>query len=401
MPQKPRWSDEELFLVRVLRPCCKGSEILEIFRILGYANRTDTSLRKIASKLGIRYNSLAYPDSKRINNNQKKVIDDVLKKRLPQTPPINPNSCYRQMPMKAEKMKAAQLIKELSEMRYELDLKPTLHIPMPHVRTGMSLGALLSDVHLGRKYNDEVGRMTYSVAIARKRLLKYAHEIVGAIKYNRSVSELVLCIIGDIADGLDIFPNHSEYLETAPFYQTKAALEVIWEMLLIIKNAFPDLPIRIVTVRGNHGGIRSTSVSNWDSIVYQMLEIAIDVAHNDMPSGIRIFNNFERTYNTVDIQGHKYLLRHKAPVQADTNAQMGKFAGWYGIHHWDAFCYAHFHHYGIMSWNSKPILRNGAVIGADYYAEELSVYDDPNQLIFGVTEDRVACFWESVNLLDT
>jgi hypothetical protein len=54
----------------------------------------------------------------------------------------------------------------------------------------------------------------------------------------------------------------------------------------------------------------------------------------------------------------------------------------------------------IIIWNGKPILRNGSVIGADDYAEELACYDNPNQLIFGVTEKSAACFFEPINLLD-
>ncbi len=393
------WSDEELFLIKVLRPCCQSSEITAILGTLGF-QRTHDGISKKAKRLGVSYKGLSYPETQRLTDRQREVVKTTVMQRVPQEAPINPNPCYRQPPMKAEKMRATQLIFELTRMRQEMDLKPCSRVELPVVRDGMSLGILLSDVHLGRKFNDEAGNMTYNMAIARERLIRYAHEIVAALKFNKNVKELVFCIIGDIADGLDIFPNHSEFLEKAPFHQTKAAVEIIWEMLCIIKNEFPDLPIRIPTVRGNHGRIKSTQVTNWDSIVYMMLELLIDTSHQNIPGNIRIYNNFERTFNDINIQGHKYHLRHYAPVQADTNAQMGKFAGWYGIHHWDAFCYAHYHHFGIMSWNSKPILRNGAVIGADYYAEELSVYDDPNQWIFGVTEAKTACFFEPINLLD-
>jgi hypothetical protein len=399
MPKGKVWSNEELFLIRALRPCLNSSEITEVLRILGYS-RTHDGISNKSQRLGVYFSGLAYPETQRLRKSQREAIDQVIQRRRVQEAPIISNPIYKPPIYKAERLKASELISELNEMRKEMNIPSAFKTPLPIVREGMSLGALVSDVHMGRRLDDEAGNMIYNMNIARKRLIKYANEIVAAIKYNKAIKELVLCVIGDIADGLDIFPNQNEFLESAPFYQTKASVEVLWEMILIIKNYFPDLPIRIVTTRGNHGRIKSSQVTNWDAIVYQMLEILVDQSHKDIPSNIRVYNSFKRPYQNIEIQGWKYHLRHVAPVQADTNAKKGQFASWYGIHHWDAFCYAHFHHYGIMSWNGKPILRNGSVIGADDYSEELACYDNPNQLIFGVTEKSTACFFEPINLLD-
>jgi len=159
----------------------------------------------------------------------------------------------------------------------------------------------------------------------------------------------------------------------------------MWGMVGKLRDEFPL--IRVVTTRGNHGrtGKDVSPEANWDNMLFQQLELLIDL--EDDPD--LIIKNRYGDYNTFQVKGWRGMVRHKAPVQADTSAAQAKFAGWQGIHQWDIFMYGHFHHWGVMTWNSKPIIRNGSLMGGDDYAETLAAYDDPTQVVFTVNKKHL------------
>jgi hypothetical protein len=79
-------------------------------------------------------------------------------------------------------------------------------------------------------------------------------------------------------------------------------------------------------------------------------------------------------------------------VQCDTANAKAKYGGWLDIHQYDFMCFGHFHHWGINTFNNRPIFRNGSLGGGDDYSEGFGSYDQPCQLIFGVTPDQVCTF---------
>ena len=102
-------------------------------------------------------------------------------------------------------------------------------------------------------------------------------------------------------------------------------------------------------------------------------------------------------YNTFEVKGWKGIVRHHAPVQADTATGIAKFASWFMMHEWDLFCFAHYHHCGIMTLCGKKLFRNGSLVGGDDYAESLAKYDSPSQLCWCVTEENTAALINIIN----
>jgi hypothetical protein len=235
---------------------------------------------------------------------------------------------------------------------------------------------------------DENGNVIYNMAIAEQRILAIPAKIAESFSKDRlkTFDEVVLCMIGDHIDGEGVFPAQEMSLEDHVVEQTKRCVKAFWTLIRDLRKRFPM--VRIVTTRGNHGRGGVSPESNWDNMVYQQLELLVDL---EADPRLTIKNRYGH-YNTLDVKGWRGHLRHKAPVQADTAASLAKYAGWNGIHDWDFFCFGHWHHWGVMTWCSKPLFRNGSIMGGDDYAESLAVHDQPVQLCFGVTEQKLPTF---------
>jgi hypothetical protein len=386
--KRNRWGTEEKKILRRLRPKCSHLEISKVLTTLGY-NRTKKAIRRKSEGLGLRLEQIGIPDLSGFSSDVHNAVNSILAERISPVPSIKPTIVREANPTKSELTTAYDWLEELVEIRKDLQTTPAPAVKLEE--KGLSLALVISDVHIGRVITDETGRQAYNVEIALSRIQHLSQE-VSRIVQERSAEELVILLVGDIADGADIFPGQSECNHTPPLFQIHLVVKALWDIILTIRADHPDLPIRITTCRGNHGRISTQKVSNWDNIVYQELELAADICKDRKLDTVTVYNNFDIEYNTVEVRGWKLLLRHKAPAQADTAAAVRKFSGWYGIHHWDAIVYGHWHHWGIFTWNSKPIFRNGSVIGGDPYSETLAVYDDPTQLVIGITEDKLPEF---------
>ena len=393
---KSIWSREEKKLLRRLKPNCSLRELVKIFDLLGY-DRSYDSIKHKGERLGIRFEGLTEPNTLDFPDDVIDCVNEIVSQRRIVIPSVQHNPAYRTPIRKPEKETAKDLIFEMAELRAELLLNQVTCVAEPPT-DGIAIVALLSDVHMGRKLQDELGNQVYNVKIAKERIKNYAKTIVDTLTYNKNANELVLLLVGDLTDGLDIFPNQHESAEVSPLYQVSEMVRAIWDMVLYIRSFFPDLLIRISCAPGNHGRVYMSRVTNWDNVVYQQLALVADLCKMHGTESIDVSTNFNFSHNSIMIKGWKFMIRHWAPVQAETPAAKSKFSGWYAIHQWDAFCYAHWHHYGIYTWMGKPIIRNGSVIGADYHAEELALHDNANQMILGVTRNNLPLFSESAFL---
>lgn len=237
---------------------------------------------------------------------------------------------------------------------------------------------VLSDWHIG-KFMNYSDLHSYNLEIAVQRVREIPRLVLQAIK-GHNVDEIILVLAGDMIDGEGIYPGQEINLQCAVIEQSKIVTRELWQLTKQFKELFPV--VRIVTCRGNHGRTGQSTEANWDNIIYQQLELLTDMENNP---GIAIKNMYG-SYNTFEAKNWTGMVRHKAPAQADTPSAISKFSGWSDIHKWDFMIYGHYHHWGAMTWNNKPIFRNGCLAGGDDYAEEFGAYDVPNQLIFCVSK---------------
>jgi predicted phosphodiesterase len=245
-----------------------------------------------------------------------------------------------------------------------------------------SLVVLLSDFHVGKVVQDESSRCLFDVAKAIVRIDSLRETVWQILVKNMLVDEVVLILAGDLVDGEGIYPGQEMHLEVHVADQIKAVTTSLWKLITDLSG---ELKVRVVTCRGNHGRTGLSDEANWDNIVYQQLEILADMQNDSHLAVKNLYGNF----NTFEVRGWKGLVRHNAPMQADTGAAIAKFAGWHSIHQYDFLCYGHWHHWGVMTWNGKPLFRNGSLGGGDDYAEGFGAYDYPTQLAFIVSEDEL------------
>lgn len=376
------WSKKEKKLLRTLRSSMTTSEIHEVFRLLGY-DRSIEAIQKQSKKLRIVFTETNLPDFSQLSAEESILVREIAGRRHPLDPPpvITPG-------LKAKKTTAIKNYcnrahQELAEIRATLPRTSSLSFRRAKDPEKQSLVVMISDNHVGKElYHPETGELLYNLDIACSRLAETPNVAAQTYPDLNAFDEVVIALLGDHVDGEGVYPHQAMNLEEHAAEQVRRSTLAMWQMLLGFRDLFPL--VRVATIRGNHGGTASPE-ANFDNILFNNLEILADL--NDDPN--LVVKTRYGEFNTLEVKGWKAMLRHKAPAQASTASGRAKFAGWYGIHHWDFLMYGHFHHWGIDTWCDKMILRNGSMVGGDDYAESLAAYDSPTQLSFALSEETL------------
>jgi len=386
------WSEDERLLLEKVRATLSSREISQLWTEIGY-DRSPDAIQKQSKKLGCKFVDFGEPQGV-FTKQEQAAISRILENRyhatlttLSKTATPDPNEKAKLT--KGRRGFVNELLESLYEIREEVERTGSKSAKRAHGNK-KSLCVFLSDTHFGRHLADpETGEDYFNVKIASERILSVPNKILSILTEDQidQIDEVVLFLGGDMVDGEGIFGHQAMELETHAVEQVKAATKAFWQIINVFRGTFPL--VRIITTKGNHGAAHTSPEANWDNMIYQQLELLIDL---DIEMGgdldVTIKNRYG-DYAIGNVRGWKVLMRHKAPVQADTGAGIAKYAGWYGIHEWDAFLFGHFHHWGVMTWNGKPILRNGSLAGGDDYAESLAYFDLPVQLAWIATEDTI------------
>lgn len=387
-----KWSKKEEELLRWLGPHCTGKEISEIFKTFFSIDRTAKAIQHKREDYRITFfftSFLSDPPGCVDSITNEKIQNWLSERRVSIRPIPQPtHPAIKASITKARSIEAQIMLEQLEELRK--DIKPHL-FPMSPRTSGDSICFLLSDFHMGKVIKNEDQIQTYNVQIATNRINSIpsrAYEMTS--RFWPNADEAVLLLAGDLVDGEGVYPGQESNIEVGAGEQSRIVTKAIWQLARDLKQQFKQ--VKLVTCPGNHGKGESSAQTNWDNIVYGQLELLIDL-HNDKGISIR---NIYKNWNTFEVKGKKGLLRHKAPVQADTPASIAKFAGWHNIYQYQIFGYAHWHHPGIYYWNNIPILRNGCLCGGDDYAEMFGAHDNPKQLVFGVSEKQGITFIASL-----
>ena len=282
----------------------------------------------------------------------------------------------------------------IKALRYEkYDIKTKLKANP----TGETLIISLGDWHAGKEIKDEKGKTIFNEEILKHRIKdRLFPEILSLldtrIKKATKITEVVILLIGDMADGSNIYPTQQYNQYIAPPRQVELCQGLI--MALVESLVDRGLPVAIYAVRGNHGkGLKLESPeNNWDTMLYLWLRREIQ----KFPKVTLEFSDLD--YMNFKIRGWNYHIRHIAPEQDDTAAGRAKFLGWENIHSYDGIVYGHYHHFGITDFYGARRFRNGCVTGWDDLSEKMAKTADPVQLIWGCSNNRVLSFLYPVDL---
>jgi len=132
----------------------------------------------------------------------------------------------------------------------------------------------IGDVHAGAKY-DRTGRINWKDVLS-ERFGIFRDEVEKKLRdINLIPSKIIICLLGDLVDGFEIYPNQAEMSDTIVSDQIDLLLKELIDTILYL-SAFTK-EVKIYAVQGNHGRISKRSeINNWDSVVYVALERIID-----------------------------------------------------------------------------------------------------------------------------
>lgn len=263
---------------------------------------------------------------------------------------------------------------------------------------GQTLMLLFSDWHYGKVIQTTSGRRIFDSKIAKERIEKeLTTKIIERLQFmgkDAKIEDVVLVLAGDIVDNDIIYDTQRFHVDSGVAEQfhgvTRAILQMIYELKNALKTIYKkDIPIKVECLTGNHGRSGKASelgICSWDTAVYSALQLAVDQA-KDLKN-VKVDFTVE-DFKVIDVRGHRGLILHKGPPQAETPSAKKKFGGWYEIFEYDFAMYGHLHHWGVATYNGRPLFMNGSLCGYDDFALSLAVRDDWAQLMWTVSEDEV------------
>lgn len=295
------------------------------------------------------------------------------------------------------------LYKSYSDMMKELIEETKAGAPVvdssPVVSESESLVIMISDTHIGKSVTDEDGNSVYNIRIALDRIKQIGagiSRIISHTKRSTSIDEVVLCLIGDILDGSDIYKTQAHHQDAHLAIQLKAATQSLWELIVELAAVEGIKKVRVATCRGNHGRVSDFSHedSNYDNLLYDNLKFAAALYGNDK---ISIETKYS-AYHVISVRGHNVLLRHEAPLTCDTSAARAKLGGWASMYNFEALLSGHYHHLQVSTFDGRYIMRNGSTVGPDNLSERMAVSSKIEQLCFGVSSKRLPTFLYPITL---
>lgn len=237
-----------------------------------------------------------------------------------------------------------------------------------------SLVLLLSDLHFGKMTEN------FNLEEAKRRIKSIPNQLLNIPE----VDEIVVCLVGDIVDGEDIYAHQNGEIEVAVITQAQTAVESIWQLLLDLREKF-KCKVRVETAPGNHGRMSKTADprSNWDNVCYMMLA---EIAKFKGDTDIEVNLNFD-SFRIFDVKGKTGMAYHYGTKHLGTPSMQVKYAGWIVSHNVDFIVHGHWHHWSIETYLGRPMISNGSLPGPDDLSRSMAVEEPPRQAYFLVSKD--------------
>lgn len=288
------------------------------------------------------------------------------------------------------KLLSRQVVNELLKVNVKPPLK---EYNVKLTKEGGTLVVLFSDWHMGKVINHISGERLYDSEIAHNRIVnELTPTIVEKIKTFKDsivIDEVVLIFAGDIVENDIIFETQRFRIDSGVAVQLKNVTNAIMEFIFRIRDAFgANVPIRLECVGGNHGRASKASEvgeSSWDTAVYAALDLALRYSSI---KNVKINYELEE-FKLIKIRNYTGLISHAAPPQSETASARAKFGGWYENFNYDFFCYGHRHHWGVSTFNGRPLFMNGSLCGPDDFSNKLAVRDEWSQLMWIMTDSDI------------
>jgi predicted phosphodiesterase len=253
---------------------------------------------------------------------------------------------------------------------------------------------MLSDWQIGHKTR------SFNADIAKARVEDLAKAILKIVAIHRQaypIRKLRVLLAGDFIQSekvgylVDLSELECILLDQVFGY---AVPLLSWFLAECAKN-FEE--INVHCVRGNHGrGEKGSSEkTNWDDVIYKVLETKFaDVKHVK-------FHIAREFYQIFKVSDTRFLLAHGDQVRGGTYsiplyALLQRMLRWATsmTEDWDVLCVGHWHCYGHIDQNNQELIVNGTLVSDDEYVRRQYGWSSSTlQVMFGV-HPRKGITWE-------
>lgn len=249
--------------------------------------------------------------------------------------------------------------------------------------------ALLSDMQTGKVTPD------YNSDVAARRVDEYADKII-AFGRSRNIKQITVAMLGDMVEGVDIFPGQQWLIDSTLYRQIFDTTPVIiTEFVRKLLTWFDHVTVE--AVQGNHGRIGRRGVfgpeDNADRMVYRVAKLMLANEprcqfNMSDPEGEAAW------YKIMKIGGYRAMLIHGDQIRGANGFP------WYGlgkkVHGWasgglpggdtfDDLFMGHYHQMAAVPLNHRTVWANGSTESYNTFAAEtLAAQSTPGQWVLAV-----------------
>lgn len=297
-----------------------------------------------------------------------------------------------------EHLTVQDILEQIKEMTGSLNKKKSPKAPAKAKgRTAMTMEALISDVHIGKKTD------TFNLAVCRARLRHFTEVFLGEVERNNKIYNVERLILSFLGDNIEHSNMHGlESMVGCEFSnpeQIKWAIELFLTEIILPISAL-GIPVDIIGIAGNHdreGEKRTYNNPGKNSfawIIYETLRLItaqLGLSHVSwtIPEGV---------YLVLNIYGNNFLYEHGDNVRGNNyptinthlsnrSTQIGEIL--HGIR------LGHYHRY--THYDNGRVIINSSVCGPDSYSDVLGYTSHAGQVInyYVKTVNRKSSFFRS------
>jgi len=254
------------------------------------------------------------------------------------------------------------------------------------------LHVLISDTHAGFLY-DRLGANNYKDVLT-KRFDKLYNEIrKKIINYSINPTKIVVNLLGDLVDGVNIYPAQKEYTNNIVLDQVEFMTQILTKFIISLYEYTEE--IDVVCVMGNHGRLKDLERANWDTFIYYSLKNIFDLLYQRDEMKIMVYYNdqFFLIYNEYET-GHRILLHHGHKIKKNALSHIRNFISEINLREefnkddFDIMLYGHVHQARYFSSMNKHYISNGTMYDTKHFTYDIAYPNTLTSVLFVSTKQN-------------
>jgi hypothetical protein len=305
-------------------------------------------------------------------------------------------------PWRVNSYDKAQATKEINnslmqiekEVKEALNSRPIRYTDFEETDNSSTLVIPRSDDHFGVKVDGRSINAEYSTPIARERINYLFDHAIEKSKERGDVENVIVGMFGDFVDGEKVYPGHHTNIEEYLRGQIKKASTVYINQIQKLSEEFEH--VKVITCPGNHGSFGDGVVSNADDIVYDQIELGVDLIGLDNVE-------FQHTPNSVyvefSIRGWDAYARHgqDALKHASTSSGDDRWMNWKEESGFDVAYHGHHHQLRMEPVGYAQLFQCGTPVPPSLFVNQIGETGVPRVFYHFTTDENIV---EDMEIID-